>query len=138
MGFVNEHVKKEERRTFVDKYGTEYSPSVWTIDREKDEILFWVSTDREPPHYQSFIFYYKKCLVKFDVDWKVKDKICTWELINLYIPSQLNKEEVISELKEAFNTYRVSGSPLFTDDEYEVKFEGIYFNDSRGNNRRIT
>ena len=126
MGFVNEHVKKEERRTFVDKYGTEYSPSVWTIDREKDEVLFWVSTDREPPHYKSFIFYYKKSLVKIVADWKIAGNTCTWKLISLYIPSELNKEEVILELEKAFKVHQATGSTC-SKRKYEVIFErGVF------------
>lgn len=59
MAFVNEFVENENLRTFETTSGKKVTPTIWTIDKKRDVILFWRREDREPPFNKYFVFYYK-------------------------------------------------------------------------------
>lgn len=106
MAYINEFVSAKERRTFKNSYGSEISTRFWTIDRQRDYILFNYFEDREPPHDNSFIFYYKGFTLVLRVSQRIftEPNIITWRLLSVSIPKQLDKKELFKELESAFAT----------------------------------
>lgn len=54
----------------------------------------------------------------------IEPNIVRWKLRWISIPKELNEEEVMEELKEAFLTYGYNGSPWWKDEEYQFEFVG--------------
>lgn len=107
MAYINEFVSAKERRTFKNSYGSEISTRFWTIDRQRDYILFNYFEDREPPHDNSFIFYYKGFTLVLRVSQRIftEPNIITWRLLSVSIPEQLDKKELFKELESAFAAF---------------------------------
>ena len=123
MGFVNEYIK-ENQRVFVDKNGKKYSSDIWTIDKEKDEILFLVRQDKEPPHYYVFKFFIQKHLISLTASrGSSVIKNAKWKLESISIPKELDTKEVLNELEKAFITYGWTGWNMFNYDEWIYEFE---------------
>ena len=128
MAYINEFVPTEERRTFKNSYGSEITARLWTIDRQRDYILFKYSENREPVYDNYFIFYYKG----FTLDLRVSQRkftepdIITRRLLSVSIPEQLDKEELFKELESAFIAFGYNGMPnvkAFDNKKYTVRFE---------------
>jgi hypothetical protein len=125
MAFVNEYVKKEDRRTFVTAYGIKVTPSKWTIDKEEEVILFKDFVDREPPHHEHFILYYKGYVIELIMHQVViNPNIVKWRVLSINFPKELEYAEVMSELKEAFVVYGYNGAPFWNNEDYIVELEG--------------
>lgn len=104
MAYINEYVEKENRRTFILPYGKKVTPGWWTIDKEKDNILFEYFEDREPPHDEYFAFYYQGYVMKIIARQTFRDpNIIRWRVLSMsIIPKELKKEEVMKELEKHF------------------------------------
>jgi hypothetical protein len=125
MAFVNEYVAEKDSRTFVTAYGRKLTPGKWTIDKEKDVILFWRKKDQEPPHDEDFIFYYRGYVIDLTMHQIVIDpNIVKWRVLSINIPKELEYGEVMLELKEAFVVYGYNGSPFWNNEDYIVELEG--------------
>lgn len=128
LAYINEFVSAKERRTFKNSYGSEISTRFWTIDRQRDYILFNYFEDREPPHDNSFIFYYKGFTLVLRVSQRIftEPNIITWRLLLVSIPEQLDKKELFKELESAFAAFGYNGMPsvkAFDNSKYTIRFE---------------
>jgi len=63
MAFVNERIPQNERREFqISKYEKK-TPFFWTIDREKNFILFEIITNRDKPTEIEFGFVWQDMIL---------------------------------------------------------------------------
>lgn len=135
MGFVNEHVSAED----IEKYGLEqidkryrkahFQPA-WTVNREKDIYLRWMSAGREELcDHEYFTFYWQGTLL--DVETKRRGVgtrggkgESTWALVRLEIPQNIcdKKSEILLDLKEALAAFKDFGVRSTTTD-HTAKFE---------------
>lgn len=104
MAYVNERVKPEERRTFsLSGWGRHKTPTRWTIDREKDYILFKILTERENPDEILFGFYYKGKAYELDMRQASGATNFEWRFYGggqTYYPA-----DMLEELRKAFAVY---------------------------------
>lgn len=123
MAFVNEFVKDEEMREFEIPGYMEYTPTVWTIDRERNVILFdYLDGNEYLPDLYEFalvigndIFCYRmgRYIEKNHIMWKggfgskISDKQYT--------------EEADELLKEALIVYGTIGSPFDKNNDVTVE-----------------
>ena len=123
MGFVNETVKKEDERIFTIFCGEKFKPSTWTINREKDERLIMCGTSQEPPLLYYFVFEIKETLLSLEMKRDIIGNECRWVLDQINIPKNMNKEEVLSELNDAFKIYGLTGWVNFNPSTYTYTFD---------------
>lgn len=124
MTFVNEYVSEEDiKKYMLDEIWLKYHPEEksvpnhyrheWTVDRERDIFLKWISVGREEySNRLTFVLYWKGELFTVDIDLigvgrpqKLTDRPYkkVWELVGIW-PSQpktATREEVLTALKEA-------------------------------------
>lgn len=115
MAYINERVPEEERRSFlIPGYNKEHTVGRWTIDKEKDYILFKYYTDKDNPVDEYFAFVYKGSVIDMILDGSefVDSETRKWKIIRISIPEDLNREEILSELREALITYGCHGSSI--------------------------
>lgn len=114
MAYINERVPEEERRSFlIPGYKRERTVGIWTIDKEKDYILFNYHTDKDNPMDEYFAFVYKGRVIDMILDGSefVDSDTRKWKITRIFIPEDLNKEEVLSELRKALMVYGCFGDP---------------------------
>jgi len=114
MAYVNEIIPEEEKRTYMIPGYKEITPSILTIDREKNIKLFKYWTNIDEPHEVSFAFVYQENVVKMVLIKHVKENTVTWNLKSIRIPDELlsQKQEVMDELRKALKTYGLFGYQL--------------------------
>ena len=115
MAYINEFVPEGEERSFlIPGYKKEHTPGVWTIDKEKDYILFKYYTDRDNPVDKYFAFVYKGRVIDMVLDGSefVDSDTRKWKITRIFIPEDLNREEVLSELRKALMAYGATGNPI--------------------------
>ena len=115
MAYINERVPEGERRSFlIPGYKSERTVGKWTIDKEKDYILFKYYTDRDNPVDEYFAFVYKGRVIKMILDGSefVDPDTRKWKITKIFIPEDLNREEVLFELRMAVMAYGCIGSPV--------------------------
>ncbi|MBR5773216.1 MAG: hypothetical protein IKY44_00045 [Clostridia bacterium] len=125
MAYINERVTKEKQRIFeIPPYGAKFTPHKWTIDKEKNTILFHYITERDNPENEMFVFVYKDHVIKITLNGKefVDKNTRKWKLIQISVPQGLNEEKVLNELREALTTYGCSGMPLEDIEIWKNKF----------------
>ncbi len=131
MAFVNERgfmVDEAERTKYTDLYVSanggkgSLGSANWTIDRERKMLLVCLYTEREDMyegnfHRSRWVFYWQGEWVNFlqkDYGKKVSDNHWqkTREIKEITMPTAIKKDEMIffSDLKEAFQAYRVIGA----------------------------
>ena len=113
MAYINEYVPKEERRTFDLGYGRKKTPGKWTIDKEKDYILFKDYTEIDEPINEHFAFVYKGRVITMVLDGSTfaDHNTIIWKIAGITIPDDLSREEVLMELREALKVYGCFGTP---------------------------
>lgn len=113
MAYINEYVEDENLRTFDLGSGREKTPRKWTIDKEKDYIFFKDYTEIDEPVNQHFAFLYKNRVITMVLDGSIftKDSVKVWKLKGISIPEDLDKIEVLDELKKAISVYGCHGMP---------------------------
>lgn len=112
MAYKNVELPRGEKRAFkLPYYAVEREVSNFTIDEEKDAVLFRGIVDRDRPEEKPFYFYYKGETIPMHMncDERVDDITVKWKIIYIDIPASLNRDEVLSELREAFTVYGVAG-----------------------------
>ena len=115
MAYINEYVPEGEKRSFlIPGYTTERTVSKWTIDKEKDYILFKYLRDRDNPIDEYFAFVYKGRVIDMVLNGSefIDPDIKKWKITRISIPEDLNREEVLSELRKALMAYGCYGSPV--------------------------
>lgn len=142
MAFVNEFVTQEDRDKYFSKYEIleKYYPRDWTIDRERESILFLHYREREDMYSDELehkygqylcqwnIFLFNKCFVdveiilpKYDFNYKNTDKFFITK-IRILNEGIFNKNLFIDLFSEAMNINRGFGIYL-GDNAYKRKFE---------------
>lgn len=114
MAYVSEFVPKEERRGFlIPGYSKEVIPRIITIDKEKDYIFFKYRTDRDNPVDKYFAFVYKGRVIKMILNGEefVDPNTEKWKITSIYIPEDMDKEDVLAELRKAVVAYGCTGIP---------------------------
>lgn len=114
MAYINEYVPEGEKRSFlIPGYRKEHIVGAWTIDKEKDYILFNYYTDRDNPVDEYFAFVYKGRVIDMVLNGRefVDPYTRKWKITRISIPEDLNREEVLSELRKALKAYGCYGSP---------------------------
>ena len=115
MAFINEWVEENDEREFaIPGYRKPYTPTMWTIDRERNVILFEYANGGE----------YLPDLFKFAL--VVNDKIYCYEMGRIVISNDITwkggfgskksniqyTDEVDELFKEALIVYGFSGNPF--------------------------
>lgn len=121
MAYINERVPEEEKRSFlIPGYKRERTVGKWTIDKEKNYLLFKYNTDRDNPVDEYFAFVYKGKVIDMILDGSefVDPDTIKWKITRISIPEDLDKEDVLSELRKALMVYGCFGDP--DDDERAV------------------
>lgn len=113
MAYINEYVPKGEERAFDLGYGRKKTPRKWTIDKEKDYIFFEDYTEIDEPVNQHFAFVYKNKNITMVLDGSefADHHTKIWKLKGITIPNDLDKTEVLEELKKAISAYGYHGMP---------------------------
>ena len=113
MAYINEYVEDENLRTFDLGDGREKTPRKWTIDKEKDYIFFKDYTEIDEPVNQHFAFVYKGRVITMALDGSkyTENNVKIWKLFGINIPDDLDKIEVLEELKKAISAYGCHGMP---------------------------
>lgn len=141
MAFVNEFVTQEDQDKYFSKYEIleKYYPRDWTIDRERESILFLHYREREDMYSDELehkygqylcqwnIFLFNKCFVdvetispKYDFNHKNIDKFFVTKI--KILNGIFNKNIFIDLFSEAMNTNRGFGIFLEKND-YKRNFE---------------
>lgn len=123
MAFVNERIPLDERREFqISKYEKK-TPSKWTIDREKNIILFKVSTNRDEPYEIKFGFIWEDVVIKVVfIQETFMPNIVKWTLKSIYIPDEHREreEKILQDLRSAMHVYGIAGLQVHRGGPIEV------------------
>lgn len=114
MAYVNEFVSEKEERSFIiPGYSKEFTPGIITIDKEKDYILFKFYTDKDNPGDEYFAFVYKAKVIEVILNGEefVDPNTRKWKITSIYIPEDLDEEDVLAELRKAVVAYGCFGDP---------------------------
>lgn len=112
MAYINESVSEEEAREFeLPPFRRKVTKREWTIDKEKDAILFKCGVDRDNPKEEYFYFYYKGKIVDMILDGSeyANPNTIKWKLVTISIPQGLRRDEVLKELRKAVQVYGFYG-----------------------------
>jgi hypothetical protein len=123
MAFVNENVSHEDAEKFdldgiTKKFGGSIGPRYqWTIDRNKNVFLKWISAEREEfSNRQNFVLYWKGGVIPISLEKETignySDGAKTlWTSKGIDLPGELerSRDEIVSALKEALTEYKVFG-----------------------------
>ena len=138
MAFKNEKLTQEERELFaqrniinpIDYPETVLKPSYWTIDKEKEAILFKIGVQRDIPEEEVFFYQVRDKAVIVSVKQKiVLPNTLIWSLKNTYYNpfKEIKKQVLVNEwktiLKAALKEYGVWGKPQEGNEPIEVFFE---------------
>ncbi len=82
----------------------------FTIDEEKDAVLLKGTVDKDRPDEEPFYFLFKGEAIPMHMRSKgIAENTVKWKIIDIDIPVSLNRDEVLSELREAFTVYGAEG-----------------------------
>ena len=126
MAFINERVPKEQKKEFaIPNYRT-ITPSFWTIDKEKNIILFDYWTNIDKPNEEYFALVINSSIIKVKL-WRETEhpNIVRWSGISVDIPSscKLDKSTILEILREAMKTYGMSGFQFYDEGPIETIIE---------------
>lgn len=114
-GYVNEFVPEQEKRSYpVPGSVQRFTPEKWTINREKNCILFKYQTDKENPADEYFTFVFEGRVIDMVLDGSefVGAGTVKWKITQISIPEDLNRDRVFAELREALAEYGCFGEPF--------------------------
>lgn len=114
MAYKNVSLPRGQKRVFqLPKWGSVIgfdSYSCFTIDEEKDAVLLRCIVDRDRPDEEPFYFLFKGEAIPMHMRSKgIAENTVKWKIIDIDIPVSLNRDEVLSELREAFTVYGAEG-----------------------------
>jgi len=111
MAYVNEMISEEEKRAYMIPGYKEITPSILTIDREKNTKLFKYWTNIDEPKEISFAFVYQELVTDMILVKSVEKNTVTWSLKSIWMPNELlsQKQDVMEELRKALKTYGLFG-----------------------------
>lgn len=115
MAFVNEYVPEKEIRTFeIPPYGRKVTPHRWTVNKEKNTILYNYSTNKDRPNEKHFVFFMDDHIILLTLNCElfVNTNTVKWRMQSISeIPKDLVEIEILNELREAIKVYGCTGSP---------------------------
>ena len=137
MAFVNEHISEKDkskidfasigRTPHGDPKTDPVSPSIWTIDRDKDVFLMWTWSGRDDiSNHQYFLYFWKGTPMHASMKYQFPaPNTVLWHLGWLNCPEHLRSEydDMIRVLKEAFIVYEVFGDADGIIGHAEVQFD---------------
>ena len=125
MAFINEWIKAEDRVEYnIPEYG-KYTPTTWTIDKERNIILFEYADGGEyMPDIIRFALIINGEIFRYRMMRTITGDELFWEIspVTPKIESP-NKEKADKILEEALMEYGFSGSPFKS---FEKKIKNIY------------
>lgn len=121
MAFINEWIKAEDRVEYnIPEYG-KYTPTTWTIDKERNIVLFEYADGGEyMPDVIRFALVIADEIFCYEMIRSVTGDNLIWETVVTTTPINL---EVNKILEEALMEYGFSGSPFKS---FEKKIKNIY------------
>ena len=126
MAFEIERVPKDERGNEYILPGwssTAHPGMFWTIDRERNIILFKFRTPVDWPDQPYFAFIWKDHPISVQLKKHLPgNNTVEWSLIELSLPKEIEncREEVLVDLREAMKTFGLFGSLFFIDKPVNV------------------
>lgn len=114
-GYANEYVPEAEKQSFaIPGMVQRHTPDKWTINREKNCILFKYHTDRDNPAEEYFAFVYAGIVIAMVLDGSefAGSGMVKWKIKQISLPEGLNRDEVLAELREALAVYGCFGDPF--------------------------
>lgn len=123
MGFVNEILSKNEIKEYQIPNYRSVKPSICTIDREKNIRLFCYWTDIDKNDEKYFALIWKDNIVKIIFTQEILEaNTVRWNIKNISIPKklELEKNEILSILREAMCVYGFSGYPFIKEKTEKV------------------
>ena len=123
MAFVNKFVKIRNRKEFaIPGYNKTYTPTMWTIDDERDVILFtYFRGDDYFPNLYKFALVINDEVFCYEMSRTVTDENIIWKGgFGSKDNSIQYTEEADELLKEALKVYGHSGSPFDEPEEVVV------------------
>lgn len=112
MAYVNVRLPVGEGRAFkVPPYNKERSFRHLTINEEKDAVLLKGAVNRDEPYEATFYFYYKGKIFDMTLNGQeyLNHNTKIWKLRGISISSEFDKDEILSELREALKVYGYNG-----------------------------
>lgn len=120
MAFVKEMISDTDMEKYQpNRFGaSDIVRRYWTIDRERDAYVRYLYQDREPPHFERWVFYYRDVFVKMEADMAhvPENKPCyTLKVYNIYYYPR--GDEVLPiriDLRRLLQLMRISKEELCT------------------------
>lgn len=115
MAFEIERVPKDERGNeyVLPGWSSTAQPGMfWTIDRERNIILFKFRTPVDWPDQTYFAFIWKDHPISVLLEENLPgNNTVEWSLIGLSLPKEIAncREEVLADLREAMKTFKLFG-----------------------------
>ena len=133
MGFINSRLSEDEIREYDIPEYRKFKFGGGTIDREKGIRLFKYANGpgdiRDPSNLFDFVFDWDGCVMFVGLKRKLENSTISWSLDYLDIPesTQLERSEVIEELRQAMKVYGYEGYRYFKSPIQKHVEENILF-----------
>ena len=115
MAFVKEMISDADMEKYQpNKYRFGVFP-YWTIDRERDAYVRYLYKDREPPHFENWVFYYRDIFISIDVDQVhvPENKPCyTLKVYNIYYHPRAGVHPIKIDLHRLLQLMKISKEEL--------------------------
>ena len=125
MAFVNDRLKDHEIREYKISDYQIIRPGVGTIDREKNLKLFCTGHPHEDMVENYFAFIWDERLIRVTMAKILTDNSVIWRLkaIDISRNSDLDRNEVLQELRNAMKVYGLTGYSIVPYDDVEVEID---------------
>ena len=125
MAFVNDLLKDHEIREYKISDYNIIEPGAGTIDREKNLKLFYTGHPHEDMARNYFAFIWQETLIRATMERTLTETSVIWKLKAIDIPrkSDLDRDEVVNELRNAMKVYGLSGYSIVSYDDVEVEID---------------
>ena len=125
MAFVNDLLKDHEIREYKISDYQIIQPGAGTIDREKNLKLFYTGHPREDMEQNYFAFIWDERLIRVTMAKILTENSVIWRLkaIDLSRKSDLDRNEVLQELRNAMKVYGLKGYSIVPYDDVEVEID---------------
>lgn len=125
MAFVNDLLKDDEIREYKISDYNIIEPGAGTIDREKNLKLFYTGHPHEDMVENYFAFIWDERLIRVTMAKILTDNSVIWRLkaIDISRNSDLDRNEVLQELRNAMKVYGLTGYSIVPYDDVEVEID---------------
>lgn len=125
MAFVNDLLKDHEIREYKISDYNIIEPGAGTIDRDKNLKLFYTGHPHEDMVENYFAFIWDERLIRVTMERTLTETSVIWKLKAIDIPrkSDLDRDEVVNELRNAMKAYGLKGYSIVPYDDVEVEID---------------